>query len=305
MPYLYYVIYLKFITALKDEKELNALISLLDEPNQEMYSSIRDKISSYGKDAIPFLEEAWMKTVQEDDVERIEGLIDDIRFTDLYFELQNWSQFHSNDLIKAFILLTQFRYPELDVEKYLEKVNKLRQNIWLEINPNLTALEKVKVLNHIFYDVYKFRGKLPVQVKLNDYFLNDLMDTQKGSSIALGILYISIAQSIDIPIFGVDLHHHFVLAYMDDTIETREANTYASEEVLFYIAMINQGSIFTNKDIQRFLKQIKFEEKPEYFLPCSNKHTIRRLIKEMISIYSVEKKQDKAQLLNNLLEALD
>lgn len=290
---------------MRENKELNALISLIDEPNEEMFSSIREKISTYGKDAIPFLEEAWMTAVNEDDVERIENLIDDIRFTDLYFELENWAQFHSNDLIKAFMLLTQFRYPELDIEKYTDKVNKLRQNIWLEINPNLTALEKVKVLNHIFYDVYKFRGKLPIQVKLNDYFLNDLLDTQKGSATALGILYISIAQSMDIPIFGVDLHHHFVLAYMDDTIEAREPETYSSDEVLFYIAMINKGSIFTNKDIKRFLKQIEFEEKPEYFLPCSNKQTIRRLIKEMISVYSIEKKHDKARLLNNLLAAID
>lgn len=290
---------------MRENKELNALISLIDEPNEEMFSSIREKISTYGKDAIPFLEEAWMTAVNVDDVERIENLIDDIRFTDLYFELENWAQFHSNDLIKAFMLLTQFRYPELDIEKYADKVSKLRQNIWLEINPNLTALEKVKVLNHIFYDVYKFRGKLPIQVKLNDYFLNDLLDTQKGSATALGILYISIAQSMDIPIFGVDLHHHFVLAYMDDTVETREPETYTSDEVLFYIAMINKGSIFTNKDIKRFLKQIEFEEKPEYFLPCSNKHTIKRLIKEMISVYSIEKKHDKARLLNNLLAALD
>lgn len=290
---------------MRENKLLNALISLIDEPNEEMYSSIREKISTYGKDAIPFLEEAWMTAVDEENVERIENLIDDIRFTDLYFELENWSQFHSNDLIKAFLLLTQFRYPELDIEKYTEKVNRLRQNIWLEINPNLTALEKVKVLNHIFYDVYKFRGKLPIQVKLNDYFLNDLLDSQKGSATALGILYISIAQSMDIPIFGVDLHHHFVLAYMDDTIETKEAEAYAIDEVLFYIAMINKGSIFTNKDIKRFLKQIKLEEKPEYFLPCSNKHTIRRLIKEMINAYSIEKKPEKAGLLNKLLKALD
>lgn len=290
---------------MKDDKELNALISLIDEPNEEMFSSIRDKISTYGKGAIPFLEEAWLQAVNADDVDRIEGLIDDIRFTDLYFELQNWAEFHSNDLIKAFLLLTQFRYPDLDVEKYSEKVNKLRQNIWLEINPNLTALEKVKVLNHIFYGVYKFRGKLPIQVKLNDYFLNDLMDTQKGSAIALGILYVSIAQSMDIPIFGVDLHHHFILAYMDDTFETGDASSYSHDDVLFYIAMINKGSIFTNKDIKRFLKQVEIEEKPRYFLPCSNKQIIRRLIGEMISVYSINKKQDKTEFLENLLGALE
>ena len=132
----------------------------MDEPNSEMYSSIRSKIASYGKEAIPLLEDAWLNAKDLGDVKRIENLIDDIRFSDLYFELKNWYEFHSNDLVEALLLLTTFRYPDLDVEKYRDSVYRLRQNIWLEINQDLTALEKVKVLNHIFYDVYKFRGEI-------------------------------------------------------------------------------------------------------------------------------------------------
>ena len=290
---------------MKDKNELNALISLIDEPNEDMFFSIKEKIASYGSEAIPFLEEAWLQAIDEGDVERIESLIDDIRFTDLFNELANWSQFFSQDLIKAFMLLSKFRYPDLDVEKYYEKINKLRQNIWLEINPDLTALEKVKVLNHIIYDIHKFRGKLPIQVGLNDFFLNDLLDSKKGSAIALGILYIHLAQSMDIPLFGVDLHHHFVLAYMDDTIAFKEAEDYTRDEVLFYMAVFNKGSIFTNKEIKSFLKKIEFEEKPEYFLPCSNKLIIKRLMMELISTYAIEKKQDKADLLSRLVRALD
>jgi regulator of sirC expression with transglutaminase-like and TPR domain len=286
-------------------KELNALISLIDEPSEEMYSSIRDKISSYGKVAIPLLEEAWLHAAKNEDVERIETLIDDIRMSDLYFELNNWSQFYSNDLVKAFVLLTKFRYPDLDEEKYLEKINKMRQNIWLEINQDLTALEKIKVLNHIFFDIYQFRGQLPQHINLNAYFLNDLLDSKKGSAIALGILYISIAQSLDIPIFGVDLHHHFALAYMDDTVETKAAGDYKIEEVLFYIAVVNKGSVFTKNEIRRYVRQMKIEEQPEFFLPCNNTHIIRRLINEMISAYKKESKYDKSELLVKLLEALD
>ena len=288
-----------------NNKELNALISLIDEPNEEMYSSIRKKISSYGKEAIPFLEEAWLHAINGEDIERIETLIDDIRISDLYFELNNWSQFYSNDLIKAFVLLTKFRYPDLDEEKYLEKINKMRQNIWLEINQDLTALEKIKVLNHIFYDIYQFRGQLPQNINLNAYFLNDLLDSKKGSAISLGILYISIAQSLDIPIFGVDLHHHFALAYMDDTIETKAPDEYTIEEVLFYIAVVNKGSVFTKNEIRRYVKQMKIEEQPEFFLPCDNIHIIRRLINEMISIYEKKGKHDKSHMLAKLLEALD
>lgn len=289
----------------ENTNELSALISLMDEPNTEMYSSIREKIATYGKQAIPLLEDAWLKAKDLGDVMRIENLIDDIRFSDIYFELKNWRQFHTNDLAKALLLMTTFRYPDLDMDKYRETVDRLRQNIWLEMNQDLTALEKVKVLNHIFYDVYKFRGRLPQQLNLNDYFLNSLLDSKKGSAIALGMLYAAIAQSLNIPIYGVDLHHHFALAYMDDTIETKEPNEYTEEEVLFYIAVVNKGSVFTRTEIKHYLKQLDVAEAPKYFLPCTNVMVVKKLILQMTNVYAREGKEDKAQLLEKLLSALD
>ena len=286
-------------------KELSALISLLDEPNEENFGSIKEKISSYGTDAIPMLEDAWLQSLEEDNAKRIEFLIDEIRFNDLYFGLENWVKFHNNDLLKAFLLLSKFRYPDLDEEKYLNKIEKLKQDIWLEINEDLTALEKVKVLNHIFYDIYQFRGQLPNQTTISDFFLNELLDVNKGSSIALGILYVSVAQMLNIPVFGIDLHLHFIAAYMDDSQPLKSAAAYSQDEVLFYIAVVNKGSVFTHNEIKRYLDQLKLESKPEYFVPCSNTQVIRRLINDMISAFRKEKMDEKAEILIQLLKVLD
>lgn len=286
-------------------KELSALISLLDEPNEENFGSIKDKISSYGTEAIPMLEDAWLNAMEADNAGRIEHLIDEIRFNDLYFGIENWVKFHNNDLLKAFLLLSKFRYPDLDEEKYLNKIEKLKQDVWLEMNEDLTALEKVKVLNHIFYDIHMFRGQLPNQTGLTDFFLNDLLDSNKGSAIALGILYISIAQEINIPIFGVDLHLHFIASYMDDSQAMKNVEEYSEEEVLFYIAVVNKGSVFTHNEINRYLEQLKLESKPEFFIPCNNTQIIQRLINDMISAYRKEKLDDKAEFLIQLLKVLN
>lgn len=287
------------------DKELSALISLLDEPNEENFGSIKEKISSYGIEAIPMLEDAWLHAMEEGNARRIEHLIDEIRFNDLYFGLENWNKFHNNDLIKAFLLLSKFRYPDLDDEKYLNIIEKLKQDIWLEINEDLTALEKVKVINHIIYDIHQFRGQLPNQTSINDFFLNDLLDSNKGSSIAIGMLYISLAQQLNIPIFGVDLHLHFIATYMEDNQAIKKAVDYTREEVLFYIAVVNKGSVFTHKEIKRYLEQLKIESKPEYFVPCTNKQIILRLMNDMISAYRKEKMDDKAEILIHLMKALD
>ena len=46
-----------------------------------------------------------------------------------------------------------------DVEKKLTNhIKQIVQDVWLELNDNLTALEKVKVLNRIIFDVHGFYG---------------------------------------------------------------------------------------------------------------------------------------------------
>ena len=284
--------------------ELQALISMLDEPSEVNYDSIKQKIVSYGKDAIPLLEDAWMKSSREKDIGRIEKLIEEIRFNDVYFALENWAKFHYDDLIEAFFILTRFQYPDFEEDKYRGLFERLKKDMWLEINENLTALEKVKVLNHIFYEVYRFRGQFPQQTKVSDYFLNNLMDNFKGSAIALGILYISLAQKLNIPIFGVDLHQHFVLAYMDDTQPVKPPEAYKDNEVLFYIAIVNKGSVFTKNEIEHYIKKANISSQPHYFLPCNNPTIIERMLNEIIYIYRMEDNDEKAEMVIKLLGAL-
>ena len=119
------------------------------------------------------------------------------------------------------------------------------------------------------------------------------------------MLYIAIAQSIDIPIFGVDLHHHFALVYMDDTIEAKKAEKYIEDEVLFYIAVVNKGSVFTRAEIKHYLKQLDVEENEKFFLPASNVMVVKKLITQMTDAYLKEGKEEKAALLDRLLSALD
>ena len=204
-------------------KELDALISLIDEPDTEMYLAIKNKISGYGKEAIPRLEEAWLHSESTENAERLEHLIDEIRFNDLYHELKSWSDFQNNDLFKAFLLISKFRFPDMDEEKYMAAFDRLKQDVWLEINENLTALEKIKVMNHVLFDIHQFKGPPPKQKStLNTYFLNELFDSKTGNALTLGILYMTIAQQLGVPIFGIDLPGHFVLAYMDDSMPLKD-----------------------------------------------------------------------------------
>jgi regulator of sirC expression with transglutaminase-like and TPR domain len=189
----------------------------------------------------------------------------------------------------------------MDSDAITREVGRIAQEVWLELNDHLTALEKVKVLNHILFEINKFSGNVTQMHSPENYFLNKLFETHKGNQISIGILYIIIARSLRIPIYGVDLPRHFILAFADEIPEIQ----IPEKEVLFYLNPFNRGAVFTRNEIELFLKQIKLSPEESYFQPCSNLVIIRRLINELSELYSSEGKMQKADELNHLLSALD
>ena len=55
--------------------------------------------------------------------------------------------------------MAKFQYPDLVTTPVLQEVEKLRRNIWLELNSYLTPLEQVNVLTrHSLYNYYGLKG---------------------------------------------------------------------------------------------------------------------------------------------------
>lgn len=289
---------------LTNNKELDALIRLLDEPNEEVFVKIREKLVFYGLDAIPVLESAWDNSFDNTIQCRIEEIIHNIQQNHLRLEISDWSETSHFDLLRGYFLVSRYQYPDLDFPEINSKVEIIKRDIWLELNSGLTALEKVKVVNHIIFDVYGFKGNKTNIDAPQNFFINNLLESKKGNHLSLGILYILIAQKLGIPIFGVDLPQHFVLAYVDEVHD--EKFTVADEnEVLFYINPFNKGAIFTKNEIEVYINHLKLKPKISYYKPCSNNTILQRLIESLIVTYNRLGYGDKVDELKELLKGLD
>ena len=77
----------------KINRELTALIKLLDEPDEKAFDFIRDKIFTFGKEAIHDLERAWENSFEEIVQDRIEHIIKKIQQDVLrwWIEAPRWS----------------------------------------------------------------------------------------------------------------------------------------------------------------------------------------------------------------------
>jgi regulator of sirC expression with transglutaminase-like and TPR domain len=281
-----------------ENKELNALVHLLDEPDEKVFDSIREKIHSYGKEAIPYLEKALEVTFDTFIQERAGDIIRNIQQAELHVEFTDWINTGSSDLLKGYLLVTRSQYPELDEEALTIRVEQMKMDAWLELNDNLTALENIKVLNHIMYHVHNFDGNKINLFAPQNFYLNTFLESRKGSALSLGILYIILAQKLNIPVYGVNLPQHFILGYVSDMV----ADVPSMEDVLFYINPFNKGAVFTKREIELFIQQLKINPDRTYFAPCSNIDIIKRLIGNLIYSYTQLGYPDKIEDLEKLLK---
>lgn len=283
-----------------NSKELESLIKLLDDPDEEIAQHIEERLLSYGNEVIEYLESAWEQSFDALLQERIENLIHKIQYQSVKKELELWYHGGSFDLLQGVIIVNKYQYPDMDPLKIINQIEEIKREIWLQMVYDMSAIEKVKIINHVLYSIYNFTGNTTNHQDPQNSYISQVLESKKGNQISLAIIYSVIAQKLDIPIYGVNLPQHFILAYID------EAKEYISEEgVLFYINAFNKGFIFSRRDVDSFLKQLNLTPTKEYYEPCKNEDIIRRVLRNLISSYSKLGYEEKVNELEELLAVIE
>lgn len=284
--------------------DIDSLISLLDDPDSEIYKAVSEKIITQGITIVPQLEKAWEISENEFVQNRLENLIQTIQFKSTEDALALWINSGTQDLLEGTHLIARFQYPELTFSSIEKEIEKYRRDAWLEMNDNLTALEKVKIINHILFDIHNFGPNVTNFFSPNNQYINLLFETKKGGPILLSIFYATIAQRLGLPIHCVNLPKNFVLAYKDRFYPITESSD-ERDSILFYINPFNRGSVFGRKEIDVFLQQQKIDPKPEYYLPCSNRTAIAQLMFNLVFAYEKQSNYKKAEDIKKLLKIVE
>lgn len=290
-------------------KELDALLKLLDDQDKEVYEHVENKILSYGPPVIPVLEEVWSQSLNPILQQRIENVIHKIQFDSLFHTLCKWKDtanlnyYEPNNqeiLLKGTLLVARYQYPDLDEQKIRLQLETIKKEIWLELNDDLTALEQVKVINQILFTHHGFSGNTTHYHAPQNSFINNVLESKKGNPLLLSVIYSYIAQSLDIPIYGVNLPEHFILAYEDRSFSI--THTDFTAKVLFYVNAFSKGTLFDQKEIDAFLKQLNLSPAKAYYEPCSNQLIIQRMLRNLMNAYIKLGDTEKSNEVQQLLE---
>lgn len=288
---------------MEQTREISALLNLIDDPDEEVFGAVSNKILDFGRTIIPNLEHLWETTPDEQIQERIELIIHRLHYTDLTEDFRQWSLAGHHDLLVGSLLVSKFQYPDLTTSAVLLEVEKIRRNIWLELNNYLTPLEQIRIVTGILYSYYSLKGTEIAYTDVNEFLIHKVLESKRGNQLSSGILYLILCELLDIPVKAISVPRQFVLAYFKPGYSS-EATEDHLNKIEFFIDP-SSGMVFTHKDIENYFKRISVPPVDAYFKPMSNKRVIQHLLEETSKCFDNEKDSYKRDELMSLAKLLD
>ncbi|HWP46699.1 MAG TPA: tetratricopeptide repeat protein [Candidatus Limnocylindrales bacterium] len=188
------------------------------------------------------------------------------------------------ELDRAALLIAREEYPDLEVEKYLRRLDRMAEEVrnWLEgIH---SPLGIIQTMNRYLFEEEGFTGNTENYYDPRNSFLNQVLDRKTGIPILLSILYMEIGRRIEFPVFGVGFPGHFLVKSPSE-----------SGEIL--IDPFNKGAILSYADCQTRLDQIYggallFQE--QFLAIVTKKQILTRVLQNLKGIYIREQNYSKA-----------
>jgi len=271
-----------------DKNEFKALVSLLEDEDEEVNRHVEGKIMSLGSDVIPFLEEQWEKSFDPNIQRKIEDMIHTLQFTQLKERFRGWKEKGGESLLEGMWLISLYQYPDTELNELNKEIDQIYYDIWVELQEDLHPYDQIKIINGALFTKLKFRANTKNFHSPNNSFLKSVLESKKGNPISLSVVYMLVAEKLGLPIYGVNLPNLFII-------------TYKSEEIQFYVNAFNRGLIFSKKDIDNYLSNLNLTPKPIYYEPCSNEDIIKRVLRNLIMAFEKLGEHHRSEEVKELL----
>ncbi len=288
---------------METNKEISALLTLIDDPDEEVFGLVSNKIVDYGTNIIPNLEHLWETTPNEEIQTRIELLIHRLHFTDLTEDFRQWSISGHHDLMLGAMLTCKFQFPDVSTAPVLQEIEKVRRNIWLELNNYLTPLEQINIVTSILYSYYGLKGTEINYKEPNEFLMHKTLEAKRGNQISNGILYLVLCELLDIPVRAINIPRQFIIAYFKPGYSDENLPN-PVHKIEFYIDPTS-GQVFSQQDVESYFKRISVPPVGAYFKPRKNKEVIQQLLEEFGKCFTTEKDIYKQEELIALAKLLD
>jgi len=206
--------------------------------------------------------------------------------------VSEWISFSKNskhNLIEKSLKMAQIlEYPDLNIPKYIEKINEIGNSLKLKIDDVKNSTYLISMLNEHVFEKYGFQGDDEDYYDPRNNFLNAVIDKKTGIPITLSIIYSEVAKYIGLDLRIVGFPGHVVVKYEEEMIMDP-----------FY-----RGRLLTINDLEEILYRnfgdgVEFI--PEYLNTATTDQILTRLLRNLKNTYTQSYAYDKAMRCTDMI----
>ncbi len=253
-----------------NQSEFDSLIMLLDDTDPSVSAAVQQRLRNGGADIVANLEKVWQTSGNTAITKVLERLIHDIRIDGIASGLALWSKTDAENLLAGVAIYNRLLFPNVEQATIKAKIESICRPIWTEFNSSLTALEKVRIINHFLFNQNKYTYSDDFTTQ--SHFISTLLNTGKANTNVLAVLYAIVAQHLQLPVYCVELPSALTLCYVDEYGGGFDNN------VLFYIDVRSRGTAYGSSEIADYLRSTNTDDDEKYYKPCGNLNTVRYLL---------------------------
>jgi regulator of sirC expression with transglutaminase-like and TPR domain len=207
-----------------------------------------------------------------------------------------WFAFVKNpnfNLVEKCLKFAQIlEYPDLNIEKYIEKITKIGMSLKESINEVKNPTYLISMLNEHLFENLGYSGDDDDYYNPKNNFLNEVIDKKTGLPITISILYVEVAKYIGLDLKIVGFPSHILVKYNEEMILDP-----------FY-----DGRLLDIDDLQEILDTNyggEIEFKPEFLDEITSEQILLRLTRNLKNSYVQSFVYDKALRCVNMVLAIE
>lgn len=133
-----------------------------------------------------------------------------------------WFSFVKNpnfNLVEKCLKFSQLlEYPDLDVEEYIKKINKIGMSLKESVSDVKNPTYLISMLNEHLFENLGFAGDDDDYYNPKNNFLNEVIDKKTGLPITLSIVYVEVAKFVGLDLKIVGFPSHILVKYNEEMI---------------------------------------------------------------------------------------
>lgn len=276
----------------KEVTEIKSLVTLLDDEDESVYTTVRERLLSYQDNAleyIPFLDEsAGVAAKRFNEVREL------ILRSSIKEQLRNLKRnvYGDIDLEEGVFVLARYRYPDLDTQVYTEQLNVLAAELKEKLSSITDETEIFRRTMAFFVEEKGFNGNRENYYSEENHFVNRVIDTKIGIPITLSVVYLLVGKRINLPIHGIGLPGHFILRF-----------SFGSTHV--YFDPFNNAKVLSSADCVEIVKNLGFNFTEEYLSPVSNRQILERILRNIVLMLEKRQENDRIETIRQFIDTLN